>query len=833
MNANDPYRPRAVYRLQVAPGFDLRRAAEAGDYLAELGVSHAFTSPVLRAARGSTHGYNVVDPTRVSDDLGGPDALDTFTDALDRNALGWVTDIVPNHMGIADRANRWWWDVLTHGPGSEYAAFFDVDFDPPQPDLKNKVLLPVLGKPLEEALAAGELQLAREGPHVLLRYYDNAFPLEPTGEAELLDEAGGNAQGLEEINRNPQALREIIDRQHYVPAHWRRGSREINYRRFFTINTLVGLRVDREEVFERTHRLYFQWIARGRLHGLRVDHPDGLRDPAGYLRRLRERDERPWIVVEKILHPGETLPESFPVAGTTGYDFLNVAGGLFVDPSGEAAIDELYRDFTDERRSWAEVLRAGKLRVLNRSFGSETARLARLANRAGGEDWHLHTLHQAVVELAAGVEVYRTYVTSNDDQPSAADAKIIERALRSAREAAAGQTEMDIPASVWELLGDCLHRRNKHPAAGEFVERLEQLTAATAAKGVEDTAFYVYNRLVSLNEVGGDPGRFGTGVEDFHRFCEHLQEHRPTTQLATSTHDTKRGEDTRLRISLLSEVPGPWAEAVRRWADRNESRRRDGRVDRNSEYLFYQTLVGARPIDPERMVAYMLKAVRESKVHTSWRIRDEKYEQAVEGFVRETMGDEEFLADVEAFAQPLLAAWRAHSLSQTLLKLTAPGVAMIYQGSELWNLSLVDPDNRREVDYDLRRRLMKKVADAQPRDLPVDDRLGESKLYLTHRVLRLRRDRPEWFGPSGGYEPIRAVGRHAERIVAYRRGDAIVVAPRLRRGIAGRWDDTRIPLPDGDWTNLFGGGEWRGEARPGDLLAEFPVALLLPKGAER
>lgn len=818
--------PASTYRLQLSGAFPFDAAAGIAGYLAALGVTHVYCSPVLQAAPGSTHGYDVTDPTRPSDELGGEEGFRRLCEALQRHGLKLLLDIVPNHMAIATHENRWWQDVLEKGPSSPYADFFDVDWEGGSEP--GRVLLPVLGDHIGRVLDAGQIQLRREGGKLFFQYFDRRFPLSAESLAEWPGLPQASDEDLAALNADPLKLDRLLSRQHYRLAFWRMAAEELDYRRFFDIDSLIGLRVEDERVFAATHALVLRWIREGRAHGLRIDHPDGLRDPEGYLIRLREAAPAAWIVVEKIVEPGESLPASWPVQGMTGYDFLNQVGGLFVDPQGERAITGFYCEFTGQGADFPALVRDNKLLVLREVLGSDVNRLVSLLRlvcrgHSRHRDYTRGQLENAVREVIACFPVYRSYVRAAPRQVSEADERYVSTAVERAK-----RNRPEIDPLLFDFLRDLLLLRVEGELEVEFALRFQQLTGPAMAKGVEDTAFYRFNRLVSLNEVGGDPGWFGVSTEAFHEFCLATARDWPRTLLATSTHDTKRGEDVRARISLLSECPAAWAQAVRRWSELNEPHRRDGRPDRNAEYLLYQTLVGAWPIDGERLSAYMQKAAREAKAHTSWLNPDPAYEAALADFVAAVLANGRFLADFQAFLAPLVRPGWITSLAQTLLKLTAPGVPDIYQGTELWSLSLVDPDNRRPVDYELRNRLLGELANSDPAELTnsLDD--GRAKLWLTREALAVRRRFPEALGPVGGYRPIKARGSRADHVVAFERGGSVITAvPRLVLRLAGEWVDTAIELPGGDWLNQLTGQRFAGdEVLLSELTARFPVALL-------
>jgi (1->4)-alpha-D-glucan 1-alpha-D-glucosylmutase len=873
----------ATYCVQLHASFGFEAAAAIADYLAALGISHLYSSPSLQAGRGSLHGYDVVNPHRLNEELGGAEAYAHFCEVLDGHELGQVLDIVPNHMAIMGAENPWWWDVLENGPASRYAAYFDVDWDPPESRLRHSVLLPILGDHYGRVLEAGELGLERRDAMFTLRYHDHIFPVSPRTLDTLLEAAAeccwcdelafaADALGrlpvstatdwvsvrrrhrdkevlraqlsrllaerpeaaeavdavVGELNANPDALHALLERQNYRLAFWRAAARDLGYRRFFDINTLVALRMEDEQVFADTHALVLRWLGEGVLDGVRIDHLDGLRDPETYCQRLHDAAPHAWIVVEKILEPGERLRASWPVAGTTGYEFLNRVSGLFVNPAGEQPLTDLYAEFTGESVDYPELVRTKKHQALHDLLGSDVNRLTALfveicERHRRHRDYTRYELNEVLREVIACFPVYRTYMQAEAGTFDEDDFRYVTEAVERAKGC---RPELD--AALFDFLHDLLLLRVRGDFENELVMRFQQLTGPTMAKGLEDTVFYCFNRLISLNEVGGDPGCFGVSPAAFHQACLEVQQRWPVGMLATSTHDTKRSEDVRVRIHLLSEIPARWAEAVRRWALLNERHRRGGWPDRNTEYLLYQTLVGAWPLESERALTYMEKAIREAKVHTSWTDMNADYEEAVRGFVSDVLADPGFSADLAAFVAPLVQPGRVNALAQTLLKLTAPGVPDLYQGTEVWNLSLVDPDNRRPVDYDLRRRLLRALDDTTPEQIWARIDEGLPKLWLIRQTLALRRRQPERFGPQGDSQPLLAKGTRAAHVVAFTRGNAVVtVVPRLVLGLNGDWGDSTLELPAGAWRNELTGDAVDGTVVPMvDLLARFPVALL-------
>ncbi|HUG48170.1 MAG TPA: malto-oligosyltrehalose synthase [Candidatus Limnocylindria bacterium] len=880
--------PRATYRLQLNASFDFERAADVAPYLSQLGASHLYSSPILQTSVGSTHGYDVVDPRRVNSDLGGSNAWSALRARLDELGLGVVLDIVPNHLAITSD-NPWWWDVLENGRSSRYAPVFDVDWQPPEPHLRDTILMPILGDHYGRELEAGHIRLEREGAHFLVTYFEHRLPLAPETLQALLDEAARRAGSDElavlaealgrllpaedadrgavhrrhrdkgvlldwlerllqeqpdvaravdavvgDVDRDVERLDQLLAAQNYRLAFWRAAGRDLGYRRFFDITSLAGVRVEDEEVFEESHARVLGWLHQGALDGLRVDHPDGLRDPAEYFARIRAAAPRAWLVIEKILEPGERL-RPWPVAGTTGYDFMQQGDGVFVNPGGEAGLSAAYEAFTGLDASLPEIVREAKLFVLDEVLGSELNRLTDLGLRMleghrRQRDHTRHDVHETLREICAALPVYRTYVRAEGGEVAQEDEAAVGAAVEAAREA-----HPELPADLLDFLADVLLLRVGGPLEGELAMRFQQLTGAVMAKGVEDTAFYRYNRLISLNEVGGDPGHFGVSPADFHAHNAYVTEHWPDTMLATSTHDTKRSEDVRARLHLISQMPGEWASTVERWAERNERHRLAGMPDRNTEWFLYQTLVGAWPIESERVQAAVLKAAREAKVHTSWTRPDEGFEEQLSGFIESLYEDREFRQDLDAFVAGLEWPGRLNSLALTLLKLTSPGVPDIYQGTELWDNSLVDPDNRRPVDFELRRRLLAELDTLGPEEVLARRAEGLPKLWTIRQALALRREMPAAFGSAGSYEPLEVRGERREQALAFLRGGRVAtVVPRLNLHVDGEWDDTALELPAGTWRNALSGEVHRhagGLLRLAELLARFPTALLVREGS--
>jgi (1->4)-alpha-D-glucan 1-alpha-D-glucosylmutase len=875
-------RPSATYRVQLQPAFAFSDAAGLAGFLAALGVSHMYCSPYLQAVRGSAHGYDIVDFRRLNQELGGEPGYRQLIAALELNGLGQVVDIVPNHMAVGGRANHWWWDVLGNGPSSRYAKYFDIDWQGPDETGRETVLAPVLEDHYGRVVDAGELRIEwRDGSFVVL-YHDYELPVSPRTFDAILEPAGRASESrdlndlarafaglphasradwassierhsrkeillerlrlvceadspsaeaieaeLNALNRDPDRLDGLLVRQNYRLAFWRTAAEELDYRRFFNIETLVGLRQELEEVFSETHRVWLGLVSEGSVQGLRVDHVDGLRDPFQYLNRLRIGSGHAYTVVEKILGPSEDLSEDWPVAGTTGYDFLNRVNNLFVDSDMEAEISRCYRVFAGEERDYGDVVASAKHQVLTEELASEVAHLSQLLLKVCGahrrhRDRTRREVRDAVEEMLVAFPVYRSYARP-DRHSTATDRATV---LAAARTATERRPEMD--PELLSFLGQLLLLEYDGPDEIEFALRFAQVSAAVTAKGVEDTAFYRYNRLISLNEVGGTPDVFGRSPGQFHADTARVAAKWPETMLTLSTHDTKRSGDVRARINLLSELAEAWGACVERLAEISGKYRSEPWPDRNTEYLFYQTVLGAWPISTGRVAIFMNKAIREAKVHTSWVDPAPEYELAVAHFLRGAMGDRRFAEELERFltVHRIVELGRVSSLAQTTLLLTCPGVADIYQGTELWDLSLVDPDNRRPVDYSLRNRLLGTLSRATPPVAIADDGPGRWKLWLMWRLLADRQARPDLYRTSG-YEPLEVNGPGADHVVAYVRGDLAVLIPRLIVGVDGGWGKTRVTLGQGSWTNLLGGAEVSGgPTRVSELLCACPVAVL-------
>jgi (1->4)-alpha-D-glucan 1-alpha-D-glucosylmutase len=884
--------PRATYRLQLNRTFTFKDAIALVPYLAELGISHVYCSPYFRARPGSMHGYDVVDHNAFNPEIGSEADFEELVASLRAHGMGHILDFVPNHVGVMGAENAAWMDVLEHGQDSKYAEFFDIDWSPPNPLLAGKLLVPALGTPYGECLENGELQLRYEPEtrSLAVFYHEHRFPIDPRTYPEgSLEEAPRELNGTPGDPRSFDRLHELLERQSYRLAYWRVASDDINYRRFFDVNDLAALRMENAPVFERTHRLALRLIAEGKLDGLRIDHPDGLYDPQAYFEALQSAVNKGapcptdkallplYLIVEKILATFERLPQSWPVHGTTGYNFTNVVNGLFVDARAKARLDRAYSSFIVDYAEWLDVAFDSKVLVLRTSLAAELNVLANQLARIAQADRHtrdftLSSLRQVLTEVIACFPVYRTYVT---EKASDEDRRFIDWAIARARRR--GSTT-DIPMLNFVrsmLLADTSKTDpSMHVQVRAFAGKFQQLTAPVTAKGVEDTALYRFTRLVSLNEVGGEPETFGTSVRQFHGDAQHRAKDWPHEMLTTSTHDTKRGEDVRARINVLSEMVTPWRKAIRRWSHMNRIRRRI--VDDlpapgpHAEYLLYQTLLGSWPLTPlddaayttyrERIEEYMVKASREAKRRTSWANVNAEYEEALRQFIRLALERREgnpFPMEAGELARRMARFGFLNSLAQTLCKLTAPGVPDVYQGNEIWDDSLVDPDNRRPVDYESRRRLLAEVKSWTSREhlqaglAALED--GRCKLYVIFKTLELRRTDDALFR-EGAYLPLSVSGEHAQHVLAYARkaGDrfAVIAMPRLSARLLGTretlplgpdvWGDTRIDIPQrlrvpeaAPLRNVLS-GESLSLSRDDDgtylpassVFSSFPVALL-------
>ena len=781
-------RPTSTYRLQITAAFDLYEAARRLPYLHDLGVDWVYLSPLLAAEPGSDHGYDVVAHDHVDASRGGADGLAALSAEARRLGMGVLVDIVPNHVGVATPTeNAWWWDLLAHGQGSAYASAFDVDWDAGG----GKLLIPVVGDDdLRPDGGIDHLSVVDTEAGGELRYHDNRYPLAP-GTLPAGTPATGDADRADAVHAEQQ----------YELVGWRRGDRDLNYRRFFTVTTLAGIRVEEPSVFEASHVEIRRWFDEGLVDGLRVDHPDGVRDPEGYLADLAGVTGGAYVLVEKILEPGERLPASWSTEGTTGYDALAYVDRVLTDPAGQVPLTELSTRL-GAPTDWSGLIHATKRAVADGPLAAEVARIVRavppLADRV--------VLTDAVAELLTCFPVYRSYLPAGREHLDEAFA--LARAHRP-----------DLGAA-YDVLAPILTDPDAEPA-----KRFQQTSGMVMAKGVEDCAFYRYSRLTSLNEVGGDPSVFSTTPAAFHGWAADRQHEWPDAMTCLSTHDTKRGEDTRARITVLSEAPHLWAAALDRLLELAPL------PDPGFGSLLWQAVVGSWTADPglrDRLHGYVEKAMREAGDRTTWTDPDPAYETAVHAAVDAAFDDQEVRGVVEGLVSRIAGPGWSNALAAKLVALTMPGVPDVYQGSELWEQSLVDPDNRRPVDFDLRAALV--AGSAAPAPTPsltdgVEDP-GTAKLAVVRAALRVRRDRPELFT---AYDALTAEGDAAEHVLAFDRGGAVTVVTRLPVGLAARggWGETVLRLPAGRWTETIGRAADRsGTVRLADLLADLPVALL-------
>jgi (1->4)-alpha-D-glucan 1-alpha-D-glucosylmutase len=943
--------PSATYRIQLNKDCRFADARKIFDYLHELGISDVYLSPILASRKGSDHGYDLVDPTRINPDLGSEEEFAALQSELQGHGMGLLLDTVPNHMA-ASAENPWWMDVLENGSQSAFAAFFDIEWHPHARSLEGRILLPVLGRPFGEALDSGEIKLVYQEGRFFVQYYESLFPLAPRSyhailnhRAERLKDAlgedspayheysgilasalelaradrrasdtaperrlrfesardrlrsvvSGNEQvarlleeSIAEINgRQGDAgsfgeLQRLLAEQNYKLAFWQNLNESINYRRFFTIADLVGVRVEDPLVFEATHGYILRLVSKNPFAGLRVDHIDGLRDPLAYLNKLQERlasnEGHPgapsYVLVEKILARHEDLPQDWPVSGTTGYDYVNEANGVFVEPEGAHRIEEIYSAFIGRQQDFSEVLYQKKKLVMNTLLGVEMRTLGRQLAELAAQDRYARELDRrslidALIEVTACMSVYRTYIR-NMDVPARA-ITYIEDAVTAARARFPHLSPgyFNFVREVLLLLNPPHVLPDQREARLAFVVRWQQFTGPIVAKGFEDTALYVYHPLLSLNEVGGNPRPSeAASREDFFAFLASRRANWPGTLDASSTHDTKRSEDIRARINVLSEMPAEWKEHLEHWADLNAKHKdhpgSQPVPDRNEEYFLYQTLLGVWPFDQEdgdtllkRVQDHLIKATREAMVHTRWTRPNQQHEDALQKFAARILSSEnrEFLADFREFHSQVAYFGMVNGLSQTLLKITAPGVADFYQGSELWDLRLVDPDNRNRVDFTTRAGALRGIIDADaasPRaalhDLIGHWHDGRIKLFLIWKALRFRRDHADLFR-EGEFLPLQPAGCHARHMVAFLRKTAastvLVAAPRWlsqipvkqgREKAAIDWCDTRLVLPADSpeqWNSIFTQGQLVSTDRTGercvmanDLFKDFPVAFL-------
>lgn len=831
-----PGAPISTYRLQITPEFTFQDATQLVPYLERLGVSHAFISPILQAAPGSMHGYDVVDHSRVSMDNGGEEGLRGLADALHERGMGLIVDVVPNHMAIPTPMwhNHALWSFLRDGASSPYASWFDSD-----PHAEHGILLPVLGRPigatiLDDELRRGTVEVpqpdgSRRIEHVL-RYFDHVFPL---------------AEGTENL-----PIVDLLEAQHYRLAYWRVANDELNYRRFFDVQTLAAVKVEDRAVFDATHATLLRLQSEGVIDGYRIDHPDGLADPRGYLRRLESATGGAWTVIEKILAGNESLPPDFPVAGTTGYDALWRVQGLFHDPAGAAALTHVWRTFTHDSRSFDEITRESAKEVIDTSLWAEIARLVDLAQRICDADIMLRDtterqLEHAIIQLLMAMDRYRAYIVPGEKAPASERQVLAEAADRAAL--AIGDDDgdraaLEIVTALAGGQGQFTSDGSLDPLRAEFVTRFAQTCGPVHAKSLEDTAFYRYHRLLAVNEVGADPNRIGVDPEEFHRFCERMRGTFPASMTTLSTHDTKRSEDVRAKLAALTEYPSEWSTHVAR-LHAVSAQKRGPLVDAPFEYFVWQTLAGMwdlpgsrlAPLSEERLAGYLDKAMREAKVHTGWVDGNDEYEREIRDFALWALGNDDVRAILDEWTSLTFDSQRAAILGQKLLQLTMPGVPDVYQGNETVDLSLVDPDNRRPVDHAAHAaRLEDLLSGAAP------EGIADEKLLLVSRALDTRRHHRESFvGPDATYTPLPTTSSHT---IAFARGctdspaNVVVIATRLPHVEASQGPGctkARIVVDEGRYTNVLTGERVDGGAvELASLVREWPVALLVREKPE-
>jgi (1->4)-alpha-D-glucan 1-alpha-D-glucosylmutase len=926
--------PTATYRLQFNSEFKFADAKKITAYLAALGISDLYASPVFKARTGSTHGYDVVDPTQLNPELGTEEDFNDLITETKQYQLGWLQDIVPNHMAY-DSQNSWLMDVLENGPDSSYVEYFDIAWNAPFSNKDGEpILAPMLGNFYGESLENGEIQLKYEQSGLTVNYYSLSIPLKLESYATFLtynlgklarilgrrhpdfvkllailyilknissDVVGkqrrqdqtefvrgllwelytGNPEIKAFVDENVQVfngekgniesfnlLDRLLSEQFFRLSYWKVGAEEINYRRFFTVNELISVKVEELKVFNNTHDFIAKSVSEGKFTGLRIDHIDGLYDPTQYLERLREKTGDTYITVEKILQIGEDLPNYWQIQGTSGYDYLNYINGIFCQRSNRDRLDEIYRNVTGFRTTFSDIVAEKKHLIIDKNLAGDIDNLSVLLKKIAsryryGNDFTLNGLKRAIAEVLTRFPVYRTYV--NSVGISEQDKSYVCEVIQAAKDSTPLlQNELNFIEKLLLLEYESSLTQAEKDQWLYFVMRMQQYTGPLMAKGVEDTALYVFYRLLSLNEVGGEPDHFGIDLAEFHSFNQHRNNTWTHAMSATSTHDTKRGEDVRARINVLSEIPDEWQQQVRSWMELNRShkiqRKNSIFPDRNDEYAFYQTLVGAYPFSDsevdgfsDRVKDYMLKAVREAKVYTAWLRPNTTYEEACTSFVQAVLDNSDnnqFLQEFLPFQQKISYYGIFNSLSQTLLKIVSPGVPDFYQGTELWDLSLVDPDNRRPVDFEQRNSYLSEIKQRIDTDISglIADLLdtkedGKIKLFLTHQALKARTKYLDVF-QKGEYQPLEVSGKYQDKIIAFARrfsdSTAIAIAPRFLTSLIQPgdlplgeiWQDTYINLPPetaSQWQDTIAdrGIQADGKLQIAAVLKDFPVALLI------
>ena len=893
--------PLSTYRLQLNQSFGFAQVAKIVPYLAELGISHLYLSPILQAVPQSMHGYDVVNPLKISADLGGAEDFEKMSTVLKKYNIQKVLEIVPNHMAIDTPLNKWWWDVLENGPYSAYSFYFDIDWDPPEEKLRNRILLAILGEHYGVVLDKKQIHIKRQGGKFIACYYDKLAPISPHSIIDLLsevalrlgDEFWARNEGqvedinsiptymelesivdailnlplkadrasirkrhrekeviakrleklcledpevstninlvLEEINSDPVQLDKLLEKQHYRLAFWRTANHELDYRRFFDINTLVGVRPEDPQVFEDTHGRILSLVSDGEIQGLRIDHPDGLAEPKSYLDQLYEKTNGLWIVVEKILHHDEELPSSWSVAGTTGYELGSWINNVLLDSSAKQQLEDGYVELSGNTELFEDIAHKAKHRVLTDMLAADLSRLVAsfvsiCEAHKNYRDYTRQELAQVLEETLVCFEIYRTYV-DQDGNSADTDKYWINKAIKKAT-----KKRPDLDPALFDFLSKILTGQigNRSSLEAKLRIRFQQLSSPVMAKSTEDCAFYVYNRLMSLNEVGSDPSLFGISIDQFHSKCVLRQNKFPFGLSSTSTHDTKRSEDVRARINVLSQIPNEWLHQVRQWMKENQKYKTNNFPDSNDEYLFYQTLFGAWPISISRISAYMAKATKEAKVFTSWVDPNQAYDEALQRFIESVLSDKEFISKFKKFTETYIEAGQINSLSQTALRLCLPGIPDTYQGCELWDLSLVDPDNRRPVDFNIRYKLLKELPFLSTKQIWDRKDEGLAKLAVIKACLDLRNQFPDSFGKKGIYEPIIAKGVKSDHVIGFLRGSKVaVIVPRLILNKDYDWEDTFVKLPPGNWKDYFSQAEFnQNSILVKTLFKDFPISLL-------
>ena len=913
--------PTSTYRIQFHSEFNFNKAQEIITYLADLGVGDLYASPIFKASKGSTHGYDVVDPTILNPELGTESDFNDLITQIQQHHLGWLQDIVPNHMAY-DSQNLWLMDVLENGKYSDFFDFFDIHWNQTYEEMDGRVLAPMLGDFYANALERGEIQLDYQNKNLLIDYFGLKLPLriesyiafithnlgklareigrqhpdfikflgilyllknipEETKGRERLDQINfvksllwetytenSNVKkfiqnNLKEFNGEAgntesfDLLDKLLNQQFYRLSFWKVGAEEINYRRFFTVNELISVKVEELKVFKKTHELISKLVTENKFKGVRIDHIDGLYNPAQYLTRLREILGEAYITVEKILELEEDLPPNWEIQGTSGYEFLNYVNGIFCYSKNEREFCKIYSSFTGLNYNYKKLVYEKKGLILEKNLAGDLENLVQILKKIAshtreGSDFTVYGLRKALFEVLVLFPIYRTYVDENGISDT--DEKYVTQAIKAAKKKVPSLiNELDFIQKILLLEYEDFRSKIQREEWLHFVMRSQQLTGPLMAKGVEDTLLYVYNRLLSLNEVGGNPSHFGIELELFHKFNRDKVENWQHGMNTTATHDTKRGEDVRARLNVLSEIPQEWSQQVNQWREINQAYKQEGMPDANDEYLLYQTLLGTYPFEeneladfPDRIKDYILKAVREAKVYTAWLRPDEAYEQAFLSFIDRILEDTDFLQQFKPFQQKIAEYGIYNSLSQVLIKNTAPGVPDLYQGAELWELSLVDPDNRRPVDYQKRREFLEDIKTRSSQDilqlikeLITTKENGKIKLFLTHQLLNARKKYSELF-LNGDYQEIEVIGEHQDSIIAfsrnYRDKTVVAIAPRFLTKIIkpGQlplgmevWSDTSLKLANNNWHNLIDGQTIAGEAAVGKIFQNFPVALLV------